>query len=361
MSYQKTFGMVMPTQAELTVPDGNNNNGLAALAGCSDRMVTRHLMVHITGNRAQWEFSGAFGTSPPWRISPEQAEAIFSYKDGAAPETDGWTDDRISRALLRRVTLLESKTNIDEPVGIIIDGLPTKEFTGQGDPATCYLLGAGHVTTPQEVYAISGNMELGLMWMQRFPQFTGDNLTEFGVLRLQGANFFFVHESHPTIIMLKASQTELGVLMLPDTQIMEGQWYRVDLDTFTICVKTLRDGVLQHMPSPFDLSSLTIRLSNPDKKSWLNVPPQIVDEMLPESIREGKDLDAMQEERNRVADRYTNRLLYVTMRLAFEYALPSPNQQIPLDGGAAACCIPQMQMLAVSGGVPQPVMVAAAR
>ena len=49
--------------------------------------------------------------------------------------------DRLNRAVLKRITLLESNTNIDEIVAVHIDGIPPTEFTKNGEGATLFLTG----------------------------------------------------------------------------------------------------------------------------------------------------------------------------------------------------------------------------
>ena len=111
-----------------------------------------------------------------------------------------------SRAMIKRVCLLESNTNIDDLIGISIDGLPTHEFTANGLGVGCFLTGAGRVTHPRELFSLSGNTELGMAWMQQYPKYTSDNLETVGTMFLKGATYYFVHEGHPVIQMLRTSQ-----------------------------------------------------------------------------------------------------------------------------------------------------------
>ena len=78
--------------------------------------------------------------------------------------------------MIKRVCLLESNTNIDDIIGISIDGLPTHEFTANGLGVGCFLTGSGRVTHPRELFSLSGNTELGMAWMQQYPKYTSDNL-----------------------------------------------------------------------------------------------------------------------------------------------------------------------------------------
>ena len=159
-----------------------------------------------------------------------------------------------------------------------------------------------------------------MAWMNQFPQYTSDNLDKVGVMFLTGATYYFVHEGHPTIQMLRASQEELGVQLNADTAV-DGQWYKIDVETFTFCVKTLREGVLQHAPSTFDLSQLTVRLTKPDRQGWLYISAQSIDNLLCDEVKESEDKDAMAQAKAAAIQRYLDRPLYVTLRLAIEYSL----------------------------------------
>lgn len=297
----------------------NNSNNTS-----SEKTVVRNLLVHISGNRATWESLGIHGAV--WRVNPEHAESIFAYSntaDSNATKSEtlvACKEDRISRAMIKKVSILESNTNIEEPIGVCIDGLPPKEFTSNGSGVSCFLTGAGRVTTPQEVFSLSGNTELGMAWMQQYPQYTSANLETQGVMFLTGATYYFVHEGHPVICMLRSTQEEVGVQVSADA---EGQWYKVEIETFALCVKTLREGVLMHTPSTFNLGGLTVRLCKPDRQGWLYISPQVIDQLVGEHVKDtNRDSQAMSQAKKLVLQRYLDRPLSVTLRLSIEYTLP---------------------------------------
>lgn len=280
------------------------------------KTLVRHVLVNIAGNRTTWHTFNKHGAL--WRVNPERTSSIFS-PDSTEFNLD--VSDRLSRALIKKVTVLESNTNIDEVVSISIDGLPPKEFTSNGDGATLFLTGEGRVTTPQEVFSLSGDTELGLQWMQQFPRHTAENLHREGVMFLQGSTFYFVNEGHPVIHMLRSNEVEFGVQVQQSTQV-DGSWYKIDTDTFIFCVKTIRETILHNAPSTFNLNTLTVRLAKPDGEQWLQLSPQHIDSLVPPEVRATQDPVAIQEARVKALDRYVDKPLFVTMRLAFEYALP---------------------------------------
>lgn len=311
----------------------SNAGAVASTSGCGvggDKGASRHLLVHIAGNRASWEHMGIHGAL--WRINPEKAGFIFSYDNesaggggGGAAVSEVAMQERVSRALIKKITIVESNTNIDEVVSVSIDGIPPKEFTVNGDGASLFLLGSGRVTDQQEIFNLSGNTELGMAWMKQYPQYTNANLDVEGVMFLTGASYYFVHEGHPAIHMLKANQDQLGVQIRPDT-LVDGTWYKVDTEAFLFCVKALRENILQIAPSTFNLSTLTVRIGKPDGQRWLHLPPQVIDTIMPESVLVGQDsaTDSTQYQEAKIAaiQRYIDKPLFLTMRICIEYTLP---------------------------------------
>jgi len=292
---------------------GNNNNNNSHSS--SEKGIKRNVLVHITGNRATWEHMGIHGAL--WRINAERAGAIF----GCGETSEATLNEKLSRAMIRSVTVMESYTNIDEVVGVQIDGLPPKEFTCNGEGVSLFLTGEGRVSHPQEVFNMSGNTELGLAWMKQYPRYTSSNLEVEGVMFLTGASYYFVRFDHPAIHMLKANEDQLGIQITQEASV-EGNWYKVDVEAFIFCVKSLRENILQNTPSTFNLSGLTVRLTRPDGQRWLQLSPQLLDTLVSDEIRETNDVDLISEARSKCVQRYIDRPLFVTLRLSFEYSLP---------------------------------------
>jgi hypothetical protein len=255
-----------------------------------------------------------------WRINPERAGVIFGC-EGQNP-SDAGLNEKLSRAMIRSVTILESNTNIDEIVSVQVDGLPSKEFTSNGDGSSLFLTGEGKVSEPQEIFNMSGNTELGLAWMKQYPTYTSSNLCDEGVMKLPGASYYFVHIEHPAMHFLKANEGELGVHITQESFVSGGDWFQVDIEAFTYCVKMLREGVLQNTPSTFNLAGLTVRICKPDGQRWLQLGPHLVDSLVSDEVRETNDSDLIAEARRQGVQRYIDKPLFVTLRMSFEYSLP---------------------------------------
>lgn len=295
-------------------------------ANTNEKGVSRNILVHIAGNRASWEHMGIHGAL--WRINPEKAGSIFSYdavdSGGGTCASEQAMQERVSRALIKKITIMESNTNIDEVFSVNIDGIPPKEYTATGDGSSIFILGSGRVTEPQEIFNLSGNTELGMAWMKQYPQYTNTNLDVEGVMLLTGASYYFVHEGHPAIHMLKANQDQLGVQIKEET-LVNGSWYKVDTEAFVFCVKALRENILQNAPSTFNLSLLTVRISKPDGQRWLQIPPQVIDSITPDKNifdQNSADNQALyQESKVAAIQKYIDKPLFLTMRICIEYSL----------------------------------------
>ena len=318
-------GNVDFSSASADAQRGNNTS--------SEKGITRNVLVHITGNRATWEHMGMHGAL--WRINPDRAGVIFgcnssdgdnnNNNNGGGNEDGDSTsslNEKLSRAMIRSVTILESNTNIEEIVSIQVDGLPPKEFTANGDGASCFLTGQGKVTQPQEIFNMTGNTELGLAWMKQFPKYTSANLESVGVMILPGASYYFVHVEHPAMYMLKENESELGVHISQEAFLFGGDWYQVDIAAFVYVVKMLREGVLQNTPSTFNLAGLTVRIGKPDGQRWLQIGSHLVDSLISDEVRESGDSDLISEARKQGVQRYIDKPLFVTLRMSFEYSLP---------------------------------------
>lgn len=85
------------------------------------------ILCNLMYSHASWEtgtpasFDSLGGDHGCWRVTPEQAAKIFS-KDPKMPLEHCLKE--IKNSLLKKITLLEYKTNAPDVCGIYIDGLP---------------------------------------------------------------------------------------------------------------------------------------------------------------------------------------------------------------------------------------------
>ena len=330
---------VSSTSAAAVPPPLSSSSGAcdggdgSSSGGGHQNIQTRTLLVTISGNRATWNHLHMHGAV--WQVNQDQAASIFAdappsavaggglaaMDAGVAAIDMGALTDRLSRAMIRKVTVVESNTNIDEPVAVHIDGLPSAEFTRNGEGASLFLTGEGRVLQPQEIFSISGNSELGLQWMRQFPRYTNENLETEGTMLLTGASYYFVHQDHPVIHFLKANEERFGILCFQEPSL-EGGWLRIDVDAFQFTVRSIRDTILKNTPSTFNLNTLTVRITKPDAQPWLHLSPQFINSLLPDEVRESNNPDLISDARQLGIQRYLDRPLFATLRLRIEYALP---------------------------------------
>jgi hypothetical protein len=303
----KTWGSSVDTSNFQNNENNSNEQGLK-----------RTVLVHIHGNRATWAHMGIHGAL--WKINPERAGFIFGGEGNNA--NDPILQDKLSRAMIRSVKVLETHTNIDEIVAVTVDGLPCMEFTSNGDNASLFLTGEGRNTQQQEIFNMSGNTELGLAWMKQYPKYTSYNLDNEGVMFLPGCSYYFVRIDHPIIHMLRTNEETLGIHITEDTLIAGGQWYKIDIELFIFCIKSIRDNILQNTPSTFNLNNLTVRVNKPDGQLWLQIGPQLIDSLISDEVRESDDCDLIAQARQQAIQRYIDKPLFVTLRICFEYSLP---------------------------------------
>jgi len=229
--------------------------------------------------------------------------------------------EKLSRAMIRKVSVLESNTNIDELVGVTIDGLPCSEFTNNGDCASLFMTGEGKNMEIREIFNMTGNTELGLAWMKQYPKYTTYNLEEEGTMFLPGCSYYFVRIDHPVIHMLKTNEDTLGIHITEDSVVSDG-WHKVDIEVFIYCIRSIRDNILQNAPSTFNLNQLTVRIAKPDGQRWLQLGPQLIDGLISDEVRESDDCEVIAEARKQAVQRYIDKPLFLTLRLCFEYSLP---------------------------------------
>jgi hypothetical protein len=168
-----------------------------------------------------------------------------------------------------------------------------------------------------------------------------------------------VHQEHPVIYFLKANEDQLGIQIFQEPSL-EGGWFRIDVDTFVFTIRSLRETVLRNTPSTFNLANLTVRLAKPDAQRWLQLCPQLVNNLLSDEVRESNDQELISEARRLGVQRYLDRPLFVTLRLCIEYALPettaappvtpSASQLASMSGGAAAVAGGNIILASLGGG-----------
>eukprot|EP00961_Rhodomonas_salina_P258732 3496259-Rhodomonas_salina.1 len=156
------------------------------------------------------------GSVGSWSLSPEQAVKIFASNPKLAFD-DAMRE--IKNVILNRVTLLGYRSNAPDVCGLQLEGLPGGEFTQAGEDHHIFILGHGESNIPQDIFVAQGNNDLGIQWVQQFPEYNRDNIRNEKVMRLNGSDYYFVHETHPIVNLLYHNQDKLGIVMAPRDKV----------------------------------------------------------------------------------------------------------------------------------------------
>lgn len=269
--------------------------------------LTRNVLLNITGSPATFDSLGA--QAGTWSVQPQTAAQIFGRDPTLPMET---TLEELRCAIPKSIKVLQYKTNVPDVCSLHIDGLPGNKFTHTGEDAHLFLLGPGESTTPQDIYKASGDTDLGTQWMQQFPEYTKDNLRTQNVMKLNGADYFFVHQDHPVTSLLYNNQEALGTKIAPEDKVNRS-WYRVNNQVFDDSCHTLNAEIFSKTPQTHDLSKFSVSLKRPGNKWWLDTPMQ-----LPALTGAAYNSEA----KKAAYKEYADSPLFVVARMQLEYSLP---------------------------------------
>ena len=118
-----------------------------------------------------------------------------------------------------------------------------------------------------------------------------------------------------------AAQDGLGVLLRNDA-LIEGKHYRIEMDTFHYAVQSIRNTILHNAPSSFNLVNLSVSLDKPNQEPWVYMAPHVIDNLIPEEVKQSGDCSNIDVMQKRAFERFVDKPLFMTMRIAFEYLLP---------------------------------------
>jgi hypothetical protein len=175
----------------------------------------------------------------------------------------------LASAKVKEVHLLEHKSTFKVPVGVIINCLPSHEMTAAGE-AFCYtVLPESTNTVPLKLFQACEDNEESLRWKQEYPNYNAANLETEGVLEYSNSAFYFVHEGHPVITLLRANKDILRT-DIDEQKMVANEWYKVLKQTFATCCNTLRNKVLSKLPIT-DLGKFSIELRRLGTRDWLDL------------------------------------------------------------------------------------------
>lgn len=182
--------------------------------------ITRRLNVRIQGSLSDFAQDGQGGAT--WRVMEGKQSAIWGIQEllghclsGTAGTTGNGIADAtthasatniLATAMIKEVHLLEHKSTFKVPLGVVINCLPAHEMTAAGE-AFCYTVLPESVNTvPLRLFQASEDCEESLRWKQEYPKYNAENLEKEGVLPFSNSSYYFVHENHPAITLLRANK-----------------------------------------------------------------------------------------------------------------------------------------------------------
>ena len=124
---------------------------------------------------------------------------------------------------VKNVKVIEQASTFGVPIGVLINCLPNHEMTASGE-SFCYTVLPNSVNTvPLELFQASDDCEESLRWKQEYPKYNASNLETEGVMEMSNSSYYFVHENHPAITLLRANKDLLCTDIDKQTKI-DNEW-----------------------------------------------------------------------------------------------------------------------------------------
>lgn len=157
-----------------------------------------------------WGIQDLLGSSPSVFASSSAGGSTNAASAGGNSIVDATTHasatNILAKAELKEVTVLGEKSTFEVPIGVVINCLPRHEMTANGE-AFCYtVLPKSATSTPFKIFEAGEDCEEVLRWKQEYPNYNASNLEKEGVLDMSNASYYFVHENHPAITLLRANK-----------------------------------------------------------------------------------------------------------------------------------------------------------
>ncbi len=175
----------------------------------------------------------------------------------------------LATAMIKEVHLLEHKSTFKVPLGVVINCLPSHEMTALGE-AFCYTVLPDSINTvPLKLFQASEDCEESLRWKQEYPKYNASNLETEGVMEMSNSSYYFVHENHPAITLLRANKDLLAVDIDKEKKI-DKEWYKIEKQTMATCCNTLRNKVLSKLTMA-DLGQFRMEIKRIGTTDWLDL------------------------------------------------------------------------------------------
>ena len=227
--------------------------------------VTRRLLVQIKGTMDNFNRMGQEAAT--WKPINGKVGEIFGVHDVFETTPDaGTTAGVLQNAVIHKITVLEQKNDFPVHVGVNISCISPEETTRSGHKYALTSLANSHSQFPLTVFE-AGEMNEGIEWRNKYPEYNAMNLDKVGVLAVTGQPYLFISKSHPAIDVLRQNQ-ELINASIDSQPLIDNEWYKVMKPVFGTCCEALRKRVLTKV-STRDLNNFHVQISRIGRDDWI--------------------------------------------------------------------------------------------
>lgn len=243
------------------------NNSDSELTTPGAVTVKRRFNVNINGSLTNFGLEGPDAAT--WRPAASNIATVFGPAEdqlNGNPADHTSTINSLRNAVIKKCTIIESRSTFPVPLGVKISSLPQDEFTEDGLSFNATVLPNSLNSTPQVVFeAESTNLD-SENWHKNYGQYNASNLASYNVLEVQQCPYLFVHENHPVIALLRANRDLLKADIDAQPKI-DNEWYKVTRQVFNSCCNTLKSKILNRLNTR-DLNAFSIQLVRLKNQEW---------------------------------------------------------------------------------------------
>lgn len=227
--------------------------------------IKRRLNVNISGTMQNFHAAGTHAAE--WKPMQGKHTDVFGLNETEGATMDaGMMTNCLRNAIIRKVTVLETKSTFPVPLGVTINCIPSEEVTDSGERFAMTTLANSQSSTPLVIYETDPTCTDGIEWRNRYPNYNASNLETFGVMDVPRYPFVFLHKDHPAVDLMRVNSSLLGG-NIDDQDLIEDSWYKVTKQMMHAACNMLRTRVLSRV-STRDLSTFSLQLHRLDAVNW---------------------------------------------------------------------------------------------
>ena len=227
--------------------------------------LTRRLNVCISGTLANFFAEGQGAAT--WK--PIAGKQVFIFSNNSDKTDLSSAVNSIKNAYVLSCKVLEVKSSLPVPVGVMINCIPNTESVETGERFAFTALPMSYNNTPHVLFEADATNTDNLEWRQQYREYTAENLSIHNVLPVSGMPYVFVHETHPVIALLRANSDVIGTKIDEATKI-DGEWFKLSKQVLDTCCNVLNQKVLTKMNCQ-DLNQMQVQLKRLDAKEWTDI------------------------------------------------------------------------------------------